>query len=96
MLLVYIHKIFLWNELRHTSPLPRDLLEETLDTLNLLLPYGNDHTVKFFENRNMSDIYGLGLCGRVADRNLNPERYKYWGEKLARLSAIVAKGPVGL
>lgn len=98
LLLVYWHKIWLWNELRHTqvSPLPQDLVGETLDTLNLLLPYNDHHAEKFLEKRKLSDIYGLAWCGRPAERNLDLGRYKYWGERLVRLSNVVAKGPSGM
>lgn len=98
ILLVYKHKIFLRNELHYasTSLLPQRLLEETLDTLNLLLPFNDAHTLKFLKKYNMVDLNGLGLCGRRVECINDLTMYRCWGIKLARLSAVVADGPTGL
>jgi hypothetical protein len=92
LIMIYQHKIFLWNELRftQTSPLPRQLVEETLDTLNLLFPCHDYHTAKFLRKHGLEDFYGLGWCGRGRQRDLN--QYHYWRDRIAELSDVL-KGP---
>lgn len=94
---VYRHKILLRNELEYyptCSILPRDLLEETLDSLNLLFPY-NDHATKRFLDKQQGgrSFYNLAWCGR--QRVLDPSKYVRWREKISHLSEISKGSPVG-
>lgn len=92
-IMIYQHKVFLWNELylKQVSPLPRELVEEVLDTLNILLPHGDTHTMDFLDDRGMHDFYALGTCNRQPCRDLS--RYLYFGNRLAQLS-VMADSPL--
>lgn len=92
---VYKHKIFLLNELQfpQSSPLPKDLVQETLDTLSLLFPNNDNYTQHFLEENKMLYLYRLGTFG--GDRHCDLNHYRYWRVKIARLSNIVEAGPTG-
>jgi len=85
ILAVYKHKIYLLNHLKSEDgcPIPKEVLEETLDTLNLLFPFGHSSTKKLLYRENLSGFYGLGSYNR--DRELDLTRYKYWREELCEL-----------
>lgn len=93
ILMIYRHKVFLRNEiaenLRGTrrSKLPIDVVEEALDTLNLLFPYNDHRTRRLLRAKNQEAVfYDLAWCGR--GRSLDLRRYVYWGERIAQLSEI--------
>jgi hypothetical protein len=94
--MIYEHKIFLWNELRFRkySLLPLNLVEEVLDTLNLLLPFNDYHTAKFLKAQKRHALYSLGWCGRGRLRDLN--QYQYFKDRISELSDIVKSTPTGL
>lgn len=95
-IMMFEHKIFLWNEMRFSgqSLLPRDLVEEAMDTLNLLLPYNDYHTAKFLKMHQRQALYTLGWCGRGRSRDLN--QYHYFKDRISELSDIVKTTPTGL
>ncbi|KAH6668554.1 hypothetical protein F5X68DRAFT_265300 [Plectosphaerella plurivora] len=97
LLLVYKHKIFLWNERRFmpSSPLPQDLVEETLDTIDLLLPHNDPHTLKILKKYNMVDLNGFGPGRKRLEDVRDLGKYRYWGAKLEKLSNIAASVPKG-
>jgi hypothetical protein len=80
-LTVYQHKILLVNHLRtaDNSIIPSEVLEETIDTFNLLFPFGDDNTRQFLL-REKKQFYGLGNCGR--DRQLDLTKYILWRGRL--------------
>lgn len=90
-LLVYQHKIFLKNGLRFGSLLPSPLVEEALDTLNLLLPYNDAKTAAFLRSNSMFDFHSLGPCGRSRKAKLSD--YKYFRNRLAQLCAVIRDEP---
>lgn len=100
---IYEHKIFLWNHLKSTrlrangnSPpiLPRPVLAEALDTLNLLFPFGDDATEAFLRREGKeASFYGLGSCTR--DRQLDLSRYRYWRGEVGEITSIVSQPPRG-
>lgn len=90
-LLVYQHKIFLKNELRFGSLLPRPLVEEALDTLNLLMPYDDEKTATFLRRRSLKDFHSLGPCGR--SRKTDLADYKYFGDRISQLCAVIKGEP---
>lgn len=95
-IMVYQHKVFLWNELSlsRVSPLPRKYVEEVLDTLNILLPHGHTHTERFLERRRMKYFSALGNCGRPQRPELS--HYAYFGDRLDLLSGIADSPPTGI
>lgn len=91
---IYRHKIFLSNELEYfeNSPLKKDLIEEALDTLNLLLPYRDPLTAEFLKRYDMlENFYGLGWCKRPRQPDL--DHFQYFRESLLQLSEM-AKKPI--
>ena len=97
-ILIYKHKIFLWNELQFPTDtlLPKDLIEEVLDTLNLLLPHNSYHTAKFLKSNKLHSFYTLGWCGRSPLPLHDLSHYLYYKDRLAELSDIVKGAPTGL
>ncbi|ETS77778.1 hypothetical protein PFICI_09840 [Pestalotiopsis fici W106-1] len=94
-LLIYQHKIFLKNELRFGSLLPQSLVEEALDTLNLLLPYDDEKTAKFLRRQSMEDFHSLGPCNRSRKTDLS--EYKYFQARIAHLCAVIKdEPPIGI
>ncbi len=92
---VYEHKISLWNHLKYTKQqlIPRDVLEEAIDTLNLLFPL-NDAGTRDFLRQNGKPFYGLGYCNREQCYDL--EKYSYWRGRVAELMEIMNEEPSGL
>jgi hypothetical protein len=92
---VYEHKICLWNHLNSSAEpiIPREILEEALDTLNLLFPL-NDTRTKEFLQQNGKPFYGLGYCKR--DRVYDVGRFYFWRDSIAELMEIMNEGPRGL
>jgi len=91
----YEHLFCLKYQLEYAdeSPFPKDVIEEAIDTFNLLFPMttpmGKD-TRRFLrkENRN---FYILGPCGRER-RYLEFSNYKHWRYNIQQLVDIIA-GP---
>jgi len=98
LIMIYQHKIFLWNELRFPSHslLPPPLVSEALDTLNLLLPYNSTHTSKFLASNKRTHLYALGWCGRSSLPLHNLSHYHYFRDQIAELSDIVNGAPTGI
>lgn len=92
---VYEHKIFLWNHLQHTEEciFPNGLLEEAIDTLNLLFPFDDQQTRQFLA-RQGKPFNRLGYCGRP--RTLELEKYHYWQGSVDTLVSIFNQPPRGL
>lgn len=92
---VYEHKIYLWNHLRHsTEPvIPRAILGEAIDTLNLLFPSDDRRTNSLLEEDG-KPFNSLGDLGR--DWCYNLEDFHYWRDRLADLMHIMSEEPMGL
>jgi len=80
-LTVYRHKICLLNHAKSQQPtiIPLSILEETIDTLNLLFPFGDMATKSLLE-REREPFYSLGNCGR--DLQFDLARYEHWRDRL--------------
>ncbi len=89
---IYAHKLFLRNHLRYTDVpiIPSAVLEEALDTLNLLFPY-NDAQTEAFLKRHEKPFYSLGYCGRT--RVLDLSHYRYWRARVADLVDVMQEEP---
>ncbi|KAF1993485.1 hypothetical protein P154DRAFT_450111 [Amniculicola lignicola CBS 123094] len=92
-LTIYRHKICLVNHLRSKSacPIPKGVLSETLDTLNLLFPFGDAATKQLLAGEGELAFYRLGNCGR--EPNLNLGHYIHWREELDDLAEIFQSPP---
>ncbi|PVH93712.1 hypothetical protein DM02DRAFT_732939 [Periconia macrospinosa] len=82
---VYRHKICLANHLDTTDgcPIPKGVLGEILDTLNLLFPFGDVATKQLLIKEHQQPLYRLGSCGRP--RKLEINQYEYFREELEYL-----------
>ena len=93
---VYEHKLFLWNHLRNSEnpTIPRPILEEAIDTLNLLFPL-NDHLTKRFLAQNGKSFQGLGYCSRPRDKCLDIGSFNIWRDRIAELVEVMNEEPKG-
>ncbi|KAF2023646.1 hypothetical protein EK21DRAFT_80376, partial [Setomelanomma holmii] len=84
-LTVYRHKICLIYHLndQQSFPISGDLLEEMLDTVNLLFPFGDAATKQLLSKEGQRSMYSLGSCNRSRKIELN--RYRYFREELEHL-----------
>lgn len=94
---IYEHKVFLWNHLRNSKApmIPRVILEEAIDTLNLLFPLKDRLTTAFLA-QNGKDFQGLGYCSRPRDRCLDLGNFNIWRNRIAELVEIMNEEPKGL
>lgn len=102
-LTVYEHKIFLWNHLRSKKSrndrngppiLPWSVVDEAMDTLNLLFPFGDDATEALLKREGKeASFYRLGSC--KGDRQFEMSRYEYWRDELEEIAAVVSQPPRG-
>jgi hypothetical protein len=92
-LTVYRHKICLVNHLDNlqSCPIPKDILNEMLDTMNLLFPFGDVATKQLLLKEGQKSMYSLGSCGR--SRVLDAAHYQYFGEELEHLIGYFDKTP---
>jgi hypothetical protein len=85
VLTVYRHKACLISHLESSQycPIPKEVLEELLKTLELLFPFGDDATKRLLSREGQQSLYTLGTYG--TDDDLDLSHYKYFGAKLGRL-----------
>lgn len=85
VLTVYRHKACLISHLDSNTncPIPRDLLEEMLDTLNLLFPFGDSATRSMLWKEGQQSLYTLGNRGRRTQTDAS--YYQYFGADLTQL-----------
>lgn len=97
-IIIFEHKINLWNHSRfcepqrNSMPLPTEVIDEALDTLNLLFPWGDEATKSFLQ-RHKKSFYGLGKCNR--ERQLDLSAYRYWRNEISELAEILSQPPRG-
>jgi hypothetical protein len=92
-LTIFKHKICLINHLKTTGdcPIPTAVLEEALDTTNLLFPFGDEATKRLLSQEGQLAFYGLGNCGR--DRQDDLREFRFWREELADLFEVYNEPP---
>lgn len=93
---VYEHKILAYNHARYPTPslpVPDQLFEEVIDTLNLLFPFQDGPTKKLLAEDNIA-FHGLGLCGRPRKLVLND--YHFFKGQIADLHGITQGPSIGL
>ncbi|KAF2964130.1 hypothetical protein GQX73_g9455 [Xylaria multiplex] len=90
---VYEHLICLWNHLETDAAIiPKAVLEEAIDTLNLLFPSESRETQDYLQKRGRT-FWKLGYCkGR---RDLEVGRYFYWGNNVQQLMDIIDEPKTG-
>ncbi|KAI0430338.1 hypothetical protein F5Y09DRAFT_307864 [Xylaria sp. FL1042] len=94
---IYEHKVFLWNHLRNskTPIIPQSILEEAIDTLNLLFPLNDRLTARFLA-QNGKDFQRLGYCSRPRDLCLDLGKFNIWRDRIAELVEVMNEEPKGL
>lgn len=95
---IYEHKIALVNHLRDVAtqrfcPIPQSVLEEALDTLNILFPPENASTQNYLRSC-QRPFHSNGMCGRPEQRDIG--KYVYWQRSLALLVEELKKPRRGL
>ncbi|PVH67386.1 hypothetical protein DL98DRAFT_355433, partial [Cadophora sp. DSE1049] len=74
---------------QNCTGLPKDLVEETIRTLALLLPGSSGRPNKWYQKRRKGHEEeldpGAGTCGFLNASNRRLENFKYWGLRLAIL-----------
>lgn len=96
ILTVYEDKIAAHNHVREGTdalPVPDQLFEETIDTLNLLFPIQDEPTKKMLEEHDIA-FYGLGLCGRHRKPLLS--NYRYFRGRIADIHDVFQTPPTGM
>ncbi|KAI0977257.1 hypothetical protein F4678DRAFT_412317 [Xylaria arbuscula] len=92
---VYEHLICLWSHLETAGGLqiiPRAMLEEVIDTLNLLFPSESKETQDYLRKHGRT-FWKLGYC--KGKRALEISRYVYWQDSVQQLMDIVEEPPTG-
>ncbi|KAI1199806.1 hypothetical protein F5X97DRAFT_341359 [Nemania serpens] len=91
---VYEHMIYLCNYVNHSAetPIPIGILEEALDTINLLFPSDQKRTRKFLKNKDKT-FHRLGYCGR--ERRMRLSDYGHWGKQIGMLRDVLDDPPKG-
>ncbi|KAI5460908.1 hypothetical protein BGZ63DRAFT_425376 [Mariannaea sp. PMI_226] len=92
---IYQHKIWLLSHLETSQEgaVPRNILEECLDTLDLLFPHGEKDSISLLKGEG-KPFYGLGCNMREVSYEL--ESYPHWGRKLKTLLEVLEEPPKGM
>jgi hypothetical protein len=91
VLTIYRHKVCLFIHAKSSrTVLPLDLVQETIDTLNLLFPI-SDGPTKALLLRDGQPFFELGNCGR--DLNLDLGHYNYWRDRLIVIMEVFNEPP---
>jgi hypothetical protein len=93
VLTLYKYKDYLRNRMmaKEEHPLSGALVEEALDTLNLLLPFPDSATKKLLARHGQLALYQHGTLAR--GRKLDLAAYRYWREELETLADIFSRPP---
>ncbi|KAI0448187.1 hypothetical protein F4803DRAFT_496999 [Xylaria telfairii] len=91
---IYEHLIYLCNYLNYPAgtPISIDILEEAVDTINLLFPSDQKRTKKFLKDENKT-FNRLGYCGR--ERRIRLSDYHHWRERIGVLKEALDDPPKG-
>ncbi|KAH8890021.1 hypothetical protein GQ53DRAFT_766445 [Thozetella sp. PMI_491] len=95
VLYVYEHKVCLWNHSKSNKELvvPRPIIDEAIDTLNLLFPIDDKATKLLLEERGKS-FNVLGNCKRKPKTKLAD--FDVWKYQIAELMDVMEEEPRGL
>ncbi|KAI1379796.1 hypothetical protein F4677DRAFT_407677 [Hypoxylon crocopeplum] len=93
-IIIYEHVIFLFNHIKYPSHchIPIAILEEAIDTINLLFPSGERETRTFLEGAKRT-FFRLGYCER--ERCLRPSAFRFWRKNILQLIKVLDEPPTG-
>ncbi|KAI1169806.1 hypothetical protein F4777DRAFT_571715 [Nemania sp. FL0916] len=91
---IYEHLIYLCNHLNYPTPtpIPISILEEAVDTINLLFPSDQKRTKRFLRDQRKT-FNRLGYCGR--ERRMRLSDYRHWRERIRVLKDVLGDPPKG-
>ncbi|MCJ1450330.1 hypothetical protein MMC28_000660 [Mycoblastus sanguinarius] len=87
---LFPHKICLISHLESCNILPKDLVSETLRTLDLLFPFGNESTQKYLDKTSQS-FYRTS--SRDLSRAVEFGEFRYWRKRLIELHEVFNQAP---
>ena len=87
---LFPHKICLTSHLESNDVLPKDLVAETLRTLDLLFPFGEESTQKYLAE-NGQDFYRTS--SRDLSRATDFGEFRYWRRRLVELHGLFHQAP---
>ena len=89
-LYLFPHKICLISHFESCQALPKDLVSETIRTLDLLFPFGKESTQKYLDETSQS-------FHRTSSRNLSRAthfgEFQFWGKRLMELHEVFNEAP---
>jgi len=92
VLTIYQHKICLIQHAQYISPIiPLEVLNEALQTINLLFPFGDEATRELLIRENKRSFYGLGLNLQPSPFDLS--EFKFWNKEMAELYSLYKDPP---
>ena len=87
---LFPHKICLISHLESNDVLPKDLVAETLRTLDLLFPFGEESTQKYLAESGQ-DFYRTS--SRDLSRATDFGEFRYWRRRLVELHGLFHQAP---
>jgi hypothetical protein len=92
VLTIYQHKICLIRHARYTSPIiPHSVLNEALQTMNLLFPFGDKATRELLFREGKRSFYGLGFHLQTPSPDLSD--LQFWCKEMTELYALYRDPP---
>lgn len=92
VLTIYQHKICLIQHAQCISPIiPLEVLNEALQTINLLFPFGDEATRELLIKENKRSFYGLGLNLQSPPFDLS--EFRFWNKEMVELYSLYKDPP---
>jgi hypothetical protein len=93
-LYIFPHKICLISHLGSSNNVfPRDLLLETIRTLDLLFPFGDEGTQRYLDGKNQT-FYRT--YSQDMPRSTDMGEFRYWRKQLMELDEVFHQAPKGM
>lgn len=88
-LYVFEYKIWIKNNMDFPErcPVPQDVLEELMMTLNILFPIGCSDTTKLLRGFNKVQIQDMGNCG--VQKSFDPVNFRLWRARMNELDILL-------
>ena len=91
---IYPHKVCLLNHFEWCNVYPRDLLLETIQTLDLLFPYGDNSTERYLEESNQPFYRTSSSFTQACPSSL--AEFCYWRQRLMELDRVFREPPTSV